>query len=86
MFKMWDAELMVKCRDPKARLHYNGYGDDAHVFGAYDAPAKAQRRDKSNLLGFAHTLSEAIARYRGCEVRQVNDGDAKEPGDVFTFT
>lgn len=86
MFKMWDAELMIKCRDPKAILHYSGYGQDAHIFGAYDSPAKAAKQDGSHLLGFAHTLSQAIAQRRRCEVTHSTDGDPKEPGDVFTFS
>lgn len=86
MFKMWDAELMIKSRDPKATLHYSGYGEEAHVFGAYDSPAKAAKEDGSNLLGFARTLSRAVAEHRGCEVRHSTDGDRKEPGDVFTFS
>lgn len=86
MFKMWDAELMIKSHDPKATLHYSGYGEEAHVFGAYDAPAKAAKQDGSNLMGFARTLSRAVAQHRGCEVIHKSDGDPKEPGDVFTFS
>lgn len=85
MFKMWDSELMIKSQDPEALLHYSGYGEEANVFGDYDAHAKAAKRAGSNLLGFADTLSQAVARHRACAVKHITDGNPKEPHDTFSF-
>ncbi len=85
MFKMWDTELVLKCNDPAARLHFSAYGQESDVFRAYDDIAKGKKRDGSNLLAFAHTLAEAIAGHRACTVLHTADDDPKEPGDTFRF-
>jgi hypothetical protein len=84
MFKMWDTELVIKSRDPKATLQYDAFGEDVKIFNAYDSQAKAAKQGGSHLLGFANILSEAIARHRSCRVNRATDG-TKETEDVFTF-
>ena len=85
MFKMWDAELMIKSKEPKATLHYSGYGQDADVFRPYDSKAKAANVNGSHLLSFAQTLSQAVSRHRHCAVNHSTKG-TKETEDVFTFS
>ncbi len=85
MFKLWDVVLQITCRDPEASLGYSGYGNDPDIFTSYESVAKAAKVDGSHLLGFATTLSTAIARHRGCEVVRSSDDDPKEPFDTFSF-
>lgn len=86
MMKMWDGELTVTSKDPKAFLHYSGYGTDPGTFYADGSLAKAAKKDGSHLLGFAQTLTAAVARHRGMQVNHTSDGGPKEPVDVFTFS
>lgn len=85
LFMMFDAELILTCRNPDALLHFSAYGSDGGVSGAHGDTAKAAKRDGSNLLGFAHTLAGAVAAHRGCAVSHRSHGSSKEPEDTFTF-
>lgn len=76
--------MTIATADPAARLSYTAYGAEGNAFITACPKAKAAKREGSTLLGFAHTLANAIERNRRCQLihRVRVDGG---PVDEFTF-